>query len=156
MISNSIKLQINLKRLINLTVAWVVAGIFFTIIEFLLINPAAQIPNIKYLTTDIHISSYDFWRSVSTTVFGAIVAGLSIGAFEIFYFQDRFRKKSFGYTVFIKSLVYSFAMVFLIIIGIFFDQGFNGKNIFNPDVAKTLYISRVLAYGLLLYTGLLL
>ena len=84
-----------LKRLINLTIAWVLAGIFFTIIEFLLINPAAQIPNIKYLTTDIHISTYDFLRSMSTTIFGAIVAGLSIGAFEIFYFQDRFQEKIF-------------------------------------------------------------
>jgi len=101
----SIKFQINLKRLFNLTIAWVFAGFFFTIIEFLLVNPAAKIPNIKYLTSDIHISSYDFWRSVSTTMLGAVIAGLSIGAFEIFYFQDRFRKKSFGYTVFIKNLI---------------------------------------------------
>ena len=150
----SIKLQINLKRLFNLTIAWVFAGFFFTIIEFLLVNPAAKIPNIKYLTADIHISSYDFWRSVSTTMFGAIIAGLSIGAFEIFYFQDRFRKKSFGYTVFIKSLVYSFAMIFLIIAGIFFDQSFStGKSIFNPDVVKevSVYLSGTGVWALIIH-----
>jgi hypothetical protein len=125
----SIKLQINLKRLIYLTIAWVFAGLFFTIIEFLLVNPASKIPDIKFLTPDVHISSYDFWRSVSTTMLGAVIAGLSIGAFEIFYFHNRFRKKPFGYTVFIKSLVYSFAMVLLIITGLFFDQSFSsGKS----------------------------
>lgn len=154
MILKSIKLQIKLKRLINLIIAWAFAGIFFTIIEFLLVNPAAKIPNIKYLTPDVHISSYDFWRSVSTTMFGAIIAGLSIGAFEIFYFQDRFRKKSFGYTVFIKSLVYSFAMVFLIIAGLFFDQSFSiDKSIFHPDVAKEveIYLSGTGVWALIIY-----
>lgn len=137
MILQSVKLRIKLKRVLNLTIAWVFAGIFFTIIEYLLVYPAAKIENIQYLTPVVHISSYDFGRSISETILAALIAGLSIGAFEIFYFQDRFRKKSFGYTVFIKSLVYSFVMVFLIIVGLFFDQSFSTeKNIFHPDVAK--------------------
>jgi adenylate cyclase len=131
----SAKLQIKLKRLLNLTIAWMMAGIFFSIIEFLLISPATEIPNIKSLTDNVHISTYDFWRSISTNIFAAIFAGFSIGAFEIFYFQDRFRKKSFSYTVFIKSLTYSFAMITFIIVGLFLDQGFSsGKSIFHPDV----------------------
>ncbi|MGE5845665.1 MAG: adenylate/guanylate cyclase domain-containing protein, partial [Ignavibacteria bacterium] len=61
----------------------------------------------------------------------------SIGTFEIFYFQNRFRKKSFSYTVVIKSLVYSFTMILLIIIGLFLDQSFGlSKSIFHPDVLK--------------------
>jgi len=137
MILKSVKLRIKLKRVLNLTLAWVIAGIFFTIIEYLLVYPAAKIENIQHLTPVVHISTYNFGRSVSETILAAILAGLSIGTFEIFYFQDRFRKKSFGYTVFIKSLIYSFAMVFLIIAGLFFDQSFSTeKNIFHPDVAK--------------------
>jgi len=144
MLLKSIKLHIKLKRVLNLTIAWVAAGIFFTIIEYLLVNPAAKIPNIKYLTPDVHISSYDFWRSVSTTILAAIIAGLSIGTFEIFYFQNRFRKKPFSYTVLVKSLVYSFTMILLIIIGLFLDQSFNAaKSIFHPDVLRgvTTYLS---------------
>jgi adenylate cyclase len=41
--------------------------------------------------------------------------------------------------VFVKSLIYSFAMVFLIIVGLFFDQGLSTKkSIFHPEVAKAL------------------
>jgi len=135
--SKSIKLQIKLRRLLILNIAWIFAAIFFSILEFLLINPASEIPNIKFLTPDVHISSYDFWRSISANILGAVFAGLSIGAFEIFYFQERFRKKSFSYTVLIKSVTYSFAMITFIVVGLFLDQAFSGgKSIFHPDVAK--------------------
>ncbi|HEX9740703.1 MAG TPA: adenylate/guanylate cyclase domain-containing protein [Ignavibacteriaceae bacterium] len=125
----------------NLTIAWTAAGIFFTVIEYLLIYPASSIDNIQTLTSEVHISSYDFGRSVAVTIVAAIIAGLSIGSFEIFYFQNRFRKKSFSYTVFIKSLVYSFAMIMLIVTGLFLDQSFSAdKSIFHPDVAKGVII----------------
>jgi len=137
MILKSVKLQLKLKRVLNLTIAWVFAGVFFTIIEYLLIHPAAEIYNIENLTPAVHIYSYDFWRSISETILAAIVAGLSIGTFEIFYFQERFRTKPFGYTVFIKSLIYSFTMVVLIVVGLLFDQSFSAdKSIFHPDVTK--------------------
>jgi adenylate cyclase len=137
MILKSVKFQIKIKRVLNLTLFWMFAGIFFTVIEYLLVYPAAKIENIQHLTPVVHISSYDFGRSISETVLATIIAGLSIGAFEIFYFQELFRKKSFSYTVFIKSLIYSFAMVFLIIVGLFFDQGFSTeKSIFHPEVAQ--------------------
>jgi len=137
MILKSVKFQIKIKRVLNLTLFWVFAGIFFTVIEYLLVYPAAKIENIQHLTPVVHISTYDFGRSISETVLAAIIAGLSIGTFEIFYFQELFRKKSFSYTVFIKSLIYSFAMVFLIIVGLFFDQSFStDKSIFHPEVAE--------------------
>jgi adenylate cyclase len=137
MLLKSIKLHIKLKRVLNLTIAWVAAGIFFTVIEYLLISPASKIDNIRNLTTELHISSYDFGRSIAVTIIAAVIAGLSIGTFEIFYFQNRFRKKSFSYTVLIKSLVYSFTMILLIILGLFLDQSFGaGKSVFHSDVLK--------------------
>jgi adenylate cyclase len=144
MILKSVKIQIKIRRVVNLTLFWVFAGIFFTIIEYLLIHPASQISNIENLTPAVHIYSYDFWRSISETILAAIIAGLSIGTFEIFYFQDYFRTKPFGYTVFIKSLIYSFAMVVLIVVGLLFDQSFNaGKSIFHPEVIEgvAIYLS---------------
>jgi adenylate cyclase len=154
MILNSVKFQIKIKRVLNLTLFWVFAGIFFTIIEYLLIHPAAEIYNIENLTPAVHIYSYDFWRSITTTILAAIIAGLSIGTFEIFYFQDYFRTKPFGYTVFIKSLIYSIAMVFLIIVGLLFDQSFNsGESIFHPDVTKgvAIYLSGSGVWAFVIY-----
>jgi adenylate cyclase len=137
MFLKTVRYQIKIRRVINLTLFWVFAGIFFVIIEYLLIHPASQINDIKNLTPAVHIYSYDFWRSISETILAAIIAGLSIGAFEIFYFQEYFRTKPFGYTVFIKSLIYSFAMIVLIVVGLLFDQSFNaGKSIFHPEVIK--------------------
>jgi adenylate cyclase len=144
MILKSVKFQIKIKRVLNLTLFWVFAGIFFNIIEYLLIYPAADISNIENLTPAVHIYSYDFWRSITTTILAAIIAGLSIGTFEIFYFQDYFRTKPFGFTVFIKSLIYSITIVVLIVVGLLFDQAFNaGKSIFHPDVTKgvAIYLS---------------
>jgi len=154
MILKSVKLRIKIKRVLNLTLFWVFAGIFFTIIEYLLIHPAAEIYNIENLTTAVHIYSYDFWRSISETILAAIIAGLSIGTFEIFYFQDYFRTKPFGYTVFIKSLIYSFAMVVLIIVGLLFDQSFNtSKSIFHLDVIKgvEIYLSGSGVWAFVIY-----
>ena len=137
MILKSVKFQIKIKRVLTLTLFWVFAGILFTVIEYLLIHPAAEIYNIEKLTPAVHIYTYDFWRSISTTIFAAIIAGLSIGTFEIFYFQEYFRTKPFGYTVFVKSLIYSFTMLILIVVGLLFDQSFSaGKSIFHPDVTR--------------------
>ena len=85
MILKSVIFQIKIKRVLNLTLFWIFAGIFFAIIEYLLVHPAAEIENIQYLTPVVHISSYDFLRSISETVLAAFIAALSIGAFEIFY-----------------------------------------------------------------------
>ena len=137
MMLKSVKLHIKIKRVLSLTIAWIAAGVFFTVIEYLLISPAAKIDNIQNLTTEVHISSYDFGRSIAVTIIAAIIAGLSIGTFEIFYFQNRFRKKSFSYTVVVKSLVYTFTMILLIIIGLLLDQSFNEeKSIFHTEVLK--------------------
>ncbi|MFC2084182.1 adenylate/guanylate cyclase domain-containing protein [Bacteroidota bacterium] len=154
MILKSVKHKIKFKRLLNLIVAWVVAGIFFTIIEYCLLNPAAEIENIQNLTTAVHIFSYDFGRSLLTTILAAIIAGLSIGTFEIYYFQEYFRKKSFGFTVLVKSLVYSIVIVFLIILGLFFDQSFSiEKNIFHPDVIRGVvtYLSSSGVWAFIIY-----
>ena len=154
MILKSVKFKIKLKRVLVLTVAWIFAGVFFTIIEYLLVFPAAQINNIQYLTPVVHISSYNFGRSISETICAAMIAGLTIGTFEIFYFQDRFRKKSFSYTVFIKSLIYSFTMVFLIIVGLFFDQSFSiDKSIFHPEVTTAVitYLSGTGVWAFVIY-----
>ena len=154
MILKSVKFQIKIRRVVNLTLFWVFAGIFFTIIEYLLIHPASQISNIENLTPAVHIYSYDFWRSITETIFAAIIAGLSIGTFEIFYFQDYFRTKPFGYTVFIKSLIYSFAMIVLIVVGLLFDQSFNaGKSIFHPEVIEgvAIYLSGSGVWAFVIY-----
>jgi adenylate cyclase len=154
MILKSVKFQIKIKRVLNLTLFWIFAGIFFTIIEYLLVHPASQIYNIENLTPAVHIYSYDFLRSITETIFAAIIAGLSIGTFEIFYFQDYFRTKPFGYTVFIKSLIYSFAMIVLIVVGLLFDQSFNaGKNIFHPEVIEgvAIYLSGSGVWAFVIY-----
>jgi hypothetical protein len=75
MFLKTVRYQIKIRRVINLTLFWVFAGIFFVIIEYLLIHPASQINDIKNLTPAVHIYSYDFWRSISETILAAIIAG---------------------------------------------------------------------------------
>ena len=141
MMLKSAKTKIKFRKVFYLTVSWVGAGILFTVLEYLLISPAAEIENIMELTPAVHIYSYDFLRSISEMVSAAIIAGLTIGTLDICYFQERFRKKSFGYTLFVKSLVYSFTLIFLIIAGLFIDQSFStGESLFHPDVVEAVEI----------------
>lgn len=131
----SVKLIMNLRKVLYLTIAWIFAGLIFTIIEYLLVSPAADIANIRELTPAIHIYSYDFLRSVLSTIAAALFAGLTVGALEICYFQDRFRQKSFGFSVLAKSLIYSFTLIVLIIVGIFVDQSISANaTIFGQEV----------------------
>ncbi len=56
--------------------------------------------------------------------------------------------------MFIKSLIYSFTLVFLIIVGLFFDQSFSTqKSIFHPDVTNAVatYLSGTGVWAFVLY-----
>ena len=154
MMLKSAKAKIKFKKVFYLTLSWVGAGILFTVLEYLLISPAAEIENIMELTPAVHIYSYDFLRSISEMISAAIIAGLTIGTLDIWYFQERFRKKPFGYTLFVKSLLYSFTLVSLIIAGLFIDQSFStGESLFHPDVVEAveIYLTSTGVWAFILY-----
>ena len=79
------------------------------------------------------------YQSLITTIPMGTVFGLLLGFSDIFYFQYRFKKRSFGYAVIIKSVVYMviitfissltawfYVSIFLVKKGFFHPEVFNG------------------------------
>lgn len=74
------------------------------------------------------------------------IAGLIFASFEVFYFADRFRKKSFAYAVLMKTLYYAlsltlFTLIFSYIESFVFEKPFNlflGK--ISLELLETFYV----------------
>ncbi|MCP5050618.1 MAG: hypothetical protein GY940_25875, partial [bacterium] len=117
----SVKFRVNLAKVLFIMLAWMAAGLFFNLIEYLLISPAAGIEDLKDVLP-VHIKTYSFARSIGLTLVAALVAGLGIGALEIFYFQVRFRPNPFVYSLLGISLTYTPVITGFLIGGVFIVQ----------------------------------
>lgn len=102
MILKSPKFRSRIKRFFFLTLGWVFAGIYInTIIHVSMVMSQGKVDH-TYIDMMI--------RSVAEVFF----AGSILAAFEVFYFTDRFRKRSFVYAVVMKSLFYIAGMILLV------------------------------------------
>lgn len=119
MILNSPKFRSKIKRVLLLTLGWVVAGIYIYTIEHVSIL-------MGHGTVE-----HSYFEMIIKTTPQVLFAGLILGAFEVFYFTDRFKKKSFLYAIIIKSLFYIVAMTMLVFIIIFFE--FLSNNEFSVE-----------------------
>src|SRR4030095_14819415 len=65
-----------------------------------------QTPTVEKL-----VSSYSFARDMLWTIISAFVVGSIVGAFMVYYIQDRFSDKPYGYTII--ALLVSLFVVFM-------------------------------------------
>lgn len=57
---------------------------------------------------------YNYIELIMKSIAEVFFAGSILGIFEVFYFTDRFKKKSFGYAIIVKSLFYIVGMIILV------------------------------------------
>lgn len=109
MILNSPKFRSKIKRVLFLTLGWVMAGI--------------------YIYTLIHVSilmghgtlDHSYVEMLIKTTPEVFFSALVLGFFEVFYFTDRFKKKPFAYAILMKSLFYVVAMILLVFLIVLFQ-----------------------------------
>ncbi|MEO8666072.1 MAG: adenylate/guanylate cyclase domain-containing protein [Ignavibacteria bacterium] len=98
------KFKLKLKRALLLSAGWSIAAGYIFVLQFttLLIEFSRNAP-----------VEFNFIGGLILTVVEVFIAGLLPAVFEVFYFTDRFRNKSFGYAVLMKTLFYTFGLSIL-------------------------------------------
>lgn len=118
---NSPKFISKIKRVFFLSLGWVVAGIYIYTIMHVSIVMGQGIMYQTYIEMLI--------QDIPKVFFSGVI----LATFEVFYFTDRFKKKSFGYAILIKSLFYIVGMMILIFLITLFEflskEGFSFENI---------------------------
>jgi adenylate cyclase len=101
---NSPKFRSKIKRVLFLTSGWVIASIYIIIIQG---APYSIEFGKSYL--DSH-----FLENAFVTILEVLITGLILAFFEVFYFTDRFKNRSFGFAVVAKSIFYATTLMFLV------------------------------------------
>lgn len=139
MILNSPKFISKIKRVFFLILGLVLAGI--------------------YINTIIHVSilmvggnvSHSYIEMMVKSIAEVLFAGSILAVFEVFYFTDRFKKRSFGYAILVKSLFYLGGMIILIFLITFFEY-FSSSEITGENIKNfsSLFIDNI---GIVLLTN---
>ena len=103
---NSPGFKSKLKRVLFLSIGWTIAAEYIAIIQF---APHS-------LKTGVEFWTFNFLEVLILTLIEVFIAGFILAFFEVFYFTDRFRNKSFGSAVIIKSAFYTVVLTLLVFI----------------------------------------
>ena len=122
--------KIKFTKVIYITIFWVLVSLYFRFLTYLLFLRSSDPLN------------RDFVLSLVTNTIAAMFAGLIFGSFEMFYFKDRFRKKTFIHAMLMKSAFYlSGTIVVVFIFFLFYNIFHNGLSIVDPYLYKqTFYL----------------
>jgi len=104
---NSPKFRTGVKRVLLITACWILASMFIRFIQYYtLIN--ASVPNLP--------DYYNPENIIAFTIIEIFLCGIAVASFEVFYFTDKFRKKSFSYAVLMKTLFFTVSLTVLTIL----------------------------------------
>lgn len=99
---NSPKIKAKLTRVILITIAWTFAAMYARVIQFI---------SIKYIAGSAIPEEYTLINVILHTFSEVIIPGLIVASLDVFYFTDRFKKKSFSYAVLMKTLFYTICLI---------------------------------------------
>lgn len=97
-----------LKKVLFLTAGWIVAAIYIVIIQ--------------YSQTGKKFLEKNFAEVIILTILEVFITGIILACFEVFYFTDRFKYRSFSSAVIIKSLFYTTVLISLVFIIAFIES----------------------------------
>ena len=95
----SSKFIIQLRKLGVITVAWIGMGIFLTYYDYLALNSEFVV---------ILADHYSFGQNLSLMILACLMGSLILGSFLVFYINEKFRDKSYGYTM--AAVIISFVV----------------------------------------------
>lgn len=128
-------------KVLLITLAWDIAAVYFAFSEHLIILG----------TLGAHPPEYSFTASLLTSFITVTIGGIYIGSVEVFYFTDRFKKKTFAYTFFVKSIFYFVSLVLLIFFAFLLNiTVIQGMSLDNPLLL--IYMEKFLPISILYNT----
>jgi len=103
MILTQTKLIENLKRIGFICALWIICMFFYYLLIFFVID-------------EVEPEKIDFIQSISQGFLLGLLFGLTNGFLEVFIFKQRFRRMNFGYTVFVKTMLFIAAFIATVIL----------------------------------------
>jgi len=127
---------IRFRQWLTISLSYVVAAVFFSLYDY----SNFHTPLIEKISPNFSLMNY-----LLLNVFSAITAGMLISALMVYFLQDRFREKSYGYSIFIL-LVIVIAVMLLAMIPYYMIMSaqLSGKSITSPE---TLALIRKQMFG---------
>lgn len=112
---DSPKFRSKIKRVLFLAIGWTVAAEYIAIIQLIPYS----------IKTGTPFFSSNFFAVLILTLVEVFSAGFILAYFEVFYFTDRFKSRSFGSAVLIKSSFYTAVLIILIFFIAFIESLIN-------------------------------
>ncbi len=122
------KFKSKIKRILFLTAGWTAAAIYINIIYHSAMVSTIDSIKEKYNLPSISID-HGYEDMILIALKQVLIPGIILAAIEVFYFTDRFRKRSFTYAVLMKTAFYAFGLLTISFIFLYFDPGFKPEKI---------------------------
>ena len=121
-----IKFQLKFRKVFAITIAWQIVAIFNTLYMFAYVSSVV----------DVEVP-YNLPRSLLYSFIIASLGGFLFGALEVFYMKRLLRKKTFGFVLIIKIVLYVILLflVYLLATMLYFKNEYN-ISIFSPQVVS--------------------
>lgn len=117
------KFFFKLKRVLFITLGWMLAGVALATYEHLITG------------YDLYIrtAEYSFTRHVAVALIGGLIAGLTGGSLMVFYLRDRFRRLSLGYSIFLHTVTFLCLIFVFSIVATLIYQMIQYKTFFTDE-----------------------
>ena len=116
---------IRFRQWLTLTLSYVVGAVFFTLYDYANFHT----PLIEKIASNFSLPNYLLLNVVSSLTFGSLLSALMV-----YYLQDRFREKSYGYSILmLVAIVIVVIFLFSIPYYMFMLAQLSGKSITSPE-----------------------
>lgn len=117
---HSPKFKSKIKRVLFLVAGWIAASVYINIMHH-----SAMLSTIEMYNLGDAALDHTLIEMILHTSMEVLIAGTFLAVIEVFYFTDRFRRKSFTFAVLMKTAFYAFGLLLFTFIFTFFNSGFN-------------------------------
>ncbi|MBX2817024.1 MAG: adenylate/guanylate cyclase domain-containing protein [Saprospiraceae bacterium] len=118
-------MKTKIKKVLTIAVGWALIMLLFSIYEFSLLGKNGHYPN---------GAPYDHRVTLWMTPLTAFIGGLFLGAFEVFWLDERLRRRPFGISLLYRVVVYLGLLLFLVGIGVhLYNAGQVGGGLFSAE-----------------------
>lgn len=112
-----------ITKVLAIAIGWALAMLIFSIYEFGLLGTEGSYPN---------GAPYDFRQTLWMTPLTAFVGGLLLGTFEVFFLENRLKRRPFGYSLLFRAVLYFIILFFLVGTGVhFYDMNITDSGFFD-------------------------
>jgi len=130
-------IRLRAQRVVTIAAGWAIAMFVFSIYEFSLLGTEGSYPN---------GAPYDYRQTLWLTPLMAFIGGFFIGTFEVFYLEEKLKRKPFGRSLVYRALIHFILLFALVAFGVhMYNLNILGKGFTSSEaISSTLeFISSI-------------